>query len=398
MNIRNKQINIFTGVIIGAMLFMCMSTTIVGPLLSDIMKYYNLRLDSGSLMYMYQNIGGTAAIILISFIMDKLNKTVAFIVPMFFFGVCLLLIGIAPSYTVFMLVFLFFGISASTMDMNGNTIVAEIQQENRNTALTLLQGIASLGAVAAPFVASGLTQAGLPWETVYTVLGIVTLFALLIYILTAIYVRKSVSALKADRIGPVEKGAFKRFFSDKRVWVAILCAFTFGGYQSGISVWVAQYFVQDFGSGELAAGLGLTVFWLGMSCSRLVLGLTPLRKLETRPLAIFGSIPSGILLVIGMLIHNYTVMLALIFISGVLSAPLLPRTVGLVNGWYRNNSGLASSAVFGAMYLAFAFFPMIMGTMAYAWGIPMLMLVPATAAILAGVIAILLPKKKPAKA
>ena len=394
MNINKKQINIYTAVVFGAVFFMCMSNNIVGPLLGDIMAHYDIRLDGGGLMSMYQNIGGTAAIILFSFVMDRLNKTVAFTVPMLFLALSMLLIGIAPSYAIFMLMFLFFGISFSTMDMTGNALVSDVQQKKRDSALSLMHGIASIGAVAAPLIAGGITEAGLPWQTVYTAVGCFLLIVLVVYILVSVYARQSLKAIKAVHLDSKEKGAGKRFLTDKNVWIAVLCTLMFGGYQSGIIVWVSQYFKEVFGCGQLAAGLGLTAYWLGAGIVRILFGMVPpLRKLETRPVNIYGSILAGAVLVIGILSRSYAVMLICVFLSGALNAPLLPRTMGLVSGWYRKNSGLAASSVFSALYLAYSFFPLLMGTLAYAWGMDMLVIVPATCTILSGVISMLLPRE-----
>ena len=394
MNISKKHINIYTAVVFGAMFFMCMSNNIVGPLLGDIMSHYDIRLDGGGLMSMYQNIGGTAAIILFSFVMDRLNKTVAFTVPMLFVALSLLLIGTAPPYAVFMLMFLFFGISFSTMDMTGNALVSDVQHEKCDTALSLMHGIASMGAVTAPLIVGSITETGLPWQTVYTAAGCFMLAVLAVYILVSVYVRRSLKAIKAVHLDNKEKGAVKRFLTDKNVWISVLCTLMFGGYQSGILVWVSQYFKEVFGSGQLAAGLGLTAYWLGAGIVRLLFGMVPpLRKLETRPVNIYGSILAGAVLIIGMLTRSYAVMLICVFLSGALNAPLLPRTMGLVSGWYRKNSGLASSSVFGALYLAYSFFPLLMGTLAYVWGMHMLMIVPAACTVLSGVIAVLLPRE-----
>lgn len=393
MNINRKQINIYTAVVFGAVFFMCMSNNIVGPLLGDIMAHYDIRLDGGGLMSMYQNFGGTAAIILFSFVMDRLNKTMFFAVPMFCVGMSLLLIGVAPPYAVFMLMFLFFGISFSTMDMTGNALVSDVQQEKCNSALSLMHGIASIGAVTAPLIAGGITQAGLPWRTVYSAVGGLMLAVLAVYIVVSLYARRSLKAVKASQQDGKEKGAVRRFLADRSVWAAVLGVLLFGGYQSGILVWVSQYFREVFGSGQLAAGLGLTAYWLGAGIVRVLFGVTPLRKLETRPVNIYGSILAGVVLVIGMLTRSYAVLLVCVFLSGALNAPLLPRTMGLISGWYRKNSGLASSSVFGALYLAYSFFPLLMGTLAYSWGMDMLMLVPAICTVLAGAVSVLLPKK-----
>lgn len=398
MNISKKQINIYTAVVFGAMFFMCMSNNIVGPLLGDIMQYYAIRMDGGGLMTMYQSIGGTAAIMLFSFIMDKLNKTIALAVLMLFVVLSLLLIGTAPPYAVFMLLFLFFGIFLSTMDMTGNAIVPDVQQEKSNSALSLLHGIASMGAVAAPLIAGGITEAGLPWQSVYTAAGYFMLFVLAVYVLASLYARSSLKTIKVVHLGNREKGEARKFITDKKVWAAIFSTLMFGGFQSGIVVWVAQYFKEALGSGQLAAGLGLTAYWLGAGIVRLLFGMTPLRKMKTRPVNICGCIFSGVVLAAGMLTRHYGVMLVCVFVSGALNAPLLPRTMGLVSRWYRKSSGLASSAVFSALYLAYAFFPLLMGSLAYAWGIHMLMLVPAVCTILSGVFAMLLPRESSALA
>jgi MFS family permease len=344
-------------------------------------------------MTMYQSIGGTAAIILISFVMDKLNKPMVFMVTVFALSVAMLLIGTAPSYAVFMMLFLFFGISLSTTDVTGNAIIPEVQQEKSDAALSLMHGIASIGCVVAPMIAGGITQSGMPWQNVYTAMSGFFLLVLILYTVTWLFTRKSLKAVKAAQSVHREKGVAKRFVRDKNVWVAVGFTVLFGGFQSGILVWVSQYFKDVFGSGPIAAGLALTAYWLGAGIVRLLFGLTPLRKTATRPLAIYGSIVSGVLLIIGVLTQSYYAMLVCVFFAGCSNAPVLPRTMGLVSSWYRSHSGLASSAVFSSLYLAYAFVPLLMGALAAAWGLHALMLVPAACSILAGLLAILLPRK-----
>jgi fucose permease len=393
MNVNSKQINLYTAMVFASIFFMAMSNNIVGPLLSDIMQHYSIKLQGGGLMTMFQCIGGTAAIILISFVMDKLNKPVVFMATVFALSVAMLLIGTAPSYSVFMILFLFFGMALSTTDMTGNAIIPDVQQEKSDAALSLMHGIASIGSVIAPIIAGGITQSGMPWKYVYTAMSGFFLIVLIIYVVTFSFTRKSLKAVKASQSVHKEKGVARRFVRDKNVWVAVGFTVLFGGFQSGILVWIAQYFKDVFGSGQIAAGLALTAYWLGAGIVRLLFGVTPLRKIATRPLAIYGSIISGLLLIIGVLTSNYYAMLACVFLGGCANAPVLPRTMGLVSSWYRSNSGLASSAVFSSLYLSFAFVPLLMGALASSWGLNALMLVPAACTILAGLIAILLPKK-----
>jgi fucose permease len=391
MNVDKRHINVFTGVVFCAIFFMCMANNIIGPLLGNIMQHYSIRLDSGGLMSMFQNIGGTFAIILFSLIMDKFNKTIAFVAPMFFLAVFMLIVGSAPAYPFFMAAFLFMGISFSTMDILGNALVADVQQENRNKALSIMHGFASVGAVIAPMIAGSILQAGISWQYVYTVVGLFVLIIVVFYALASAYARKSIRAIKTEHLDNKEKGIVKRFLKDKYVWTAVLCTFLFSGYQSGMVVWVSQYFKDVFLSAPVSAGLGLTAYWLGTGLIRFLFGLTRLGKLNTRLVLIYGSILSGIVLMAGVFIHNYYIMLVSVFIAGGLNAPVLPRIVGLVSGWYKKNSGLASSTIFAALYLAYTVFPLIMGEAAFAWGMAALIVIPAISIVLAGFAAVWLP-------
>jgi MFS family permease len=393
MHANRKQINLYTAVVFASIFFMAMANNIVGPLLSDIMQHYSIKLAGGGLMTMFQCIGGTLAIILVSIVMDKLNKPVVFMAAVFALSAAMVLIGTAPSYTVFMMLFLFFGMFLSITDMTGNAIVPDVQQERSGAALSLMHGIASIGAVIAPVIAGGITQSGMPWQYVYTAIAGFFLFVLIVYAITFLFTRKSLTAIKASQSSRREKGAVKKFVRDKNVWIAVGLTVLFGGFQSGVVVWVVQYFKDVFGSGQIAAGLALTAYWLGTGIVRLLFGITPLRKLAARPLAIYGSLIAGLFLIIGLLTQNYYITLVCVFVSGCTTAPVLPRTMGLVSSWYRDNSGLASSAVFSSLYLSFAFVPLLMGSMASAWSLHALILVPAVCTILAGLVAILLPKK-----
>ncbi|MGI5849106.1 MAG: MFS transporter [Christensenellales bacterium] len=394
MGANKQKIYIYTGVVFLAQLCLCISFNIVGPLLSDIMQHYAIELDGGGLMTLFQNIGGTLAIILLAIIMDKLNKPATFIAPLLLMAASMLLIGIVPPYAVFMLMFLFFGISISTMDMVGNAIIPDIHSEKRNAALSLLHGIAPIGAVISPVFAGTIVASGMPWYNVYTIVGCLILLVSVVYAIVYLSARKSLKVIRIQHTAKKEKGIFKKFIMDKRVLTAMGCVFIFAGFQSGIIVWVSKYFLDVFRCGTVAAGLGLSAYWLGTSIIRVLFGITPLRNLYIRRVIIYGSISSGIVLAIGIISRNYYLMLACVFFSGCLNAPVLPHSIGMLSGWYAKYSGLASSAVFASLYLAFSLSPLLMGAIAYRWGMHVMMFVPAICTFLAGFIAILLPKEK----
>ncbi|MGI6174874.1 MAG: MFS transporter [Christensenellales bacterium] len=394
---RKAKIYFFTGVLYFATMSMCMSNNLIGPLLGDIMQHYSINLDSGGLISFFQNIGGATAIIILAFVMDKLNKPIAYMVPLFLLGAAMVLIGFVPPYVLFMLLFLIMGISISTIDMIGNAIIPDIHQEKRNAALSLLHGVAPVGALVVPLIAGAIVQAGIPWQTVYTLVGSLVLALCVLYSFSFLSARNALRTHSIQRSVSRPKGFLKKFFTDKRVWAAMGTNFFFAAFQNGIVVWVAQSFKGMFGSETLAAGLGLTAYWLSTGIFRVLFGvLKPLKKLQSRPVIIYGGMLAGIALAVGVVSGNYYVMLAGVFVAGAMNAPVLPLTVGLISGWYKEYSALASSAVFTAMYVAFAFFPLLMGAVAYAFGMQAMMFIPAVSTFLSGVVAIFLPKEKAA--
>ena len=391
-----KRVYFFTGIIFFAIFCLCVAINIVGPLLSDIMQYYSIQLNGGGLMTLFQNIGGTLAIILLSLVMDKLNKPATFIVPLVLMAVSMLMIGIVPPYAVFMLMFLFFGVSISTIDMMGNAIVPDIFPDKRNTALSLLHGIAPIGAVASPLFAGAVVTSGIAWQNVYLIIGCLVLLLAIIYTAAYFSFGKTLGACRVHESIKKDKGVLKIFIKDKRVLTAMGIMFGFASFQSGLIVWVSKYFSDMFGSSMLAAGLSLSAYWLGTCVVRVLFGITPLKRFNPRRVLMIGSIIAGLLLAIGIFSGNYYVMILSVLLAGCMNAPVIPLSVGLVGSWYPRYSALASSSVFGALYFAFSISPLIMGVIAYGLGMQAMMLVPAIFTVLAGLVAIFLPKDKPA--
>ncbi|MEL7603562.1 MAG: MFS transporter, partial [Bacillota bacterium] len=184
MQSQKLRLYLYTAAICSTALLGCMANNIVGPLLGDIMRQYAISLDRGGMMSLYQNIGGVLSILLLAIVMDRLNKPFAMFAPFILLPACLLLIGATPPYAVFMLLYLLFGISLSTMDMIGNAIIPEIHPEKRDAALSLLHGSAPVGALIVPLFAGALLDAGTPWQTAYTIIGIISVLLLLFYAVT----------------------------------------------------------------------------------------------------------------------------------------------------------------------------------------------------------------------
>ncbi|MGI6169407.1 MAG: MFS transporter [Christensenellales bacterium] len=383
---------LYTVILACTVLSITMGNSMLGLILGDIMGHYHISLDGGGLMSMYQNIGGTIGIILLTFLIDRINKPLFHMLPVFMAAACVLLIGTAPPYALFMMLFLLFGITIATVDVTSNAIIPDIHQEKRDALLSLLHSISPIGAILIPIVAGTAVEAGTPWQDIYTAVGILLLVVFVLYGIAYFKMRPAMKVIHSQQTERREKGTFKRFLKDKNVWLAALSIFLFAGYQGGVIVWITKYLSDVFNVGPVMGGIGVTAYWLGAGIVRFLFAVSPLKRLQTKPVLMWGGIAAGVALAVGILSGNYYVMMGCVFLSGCLNAPSLPRGVGLISGWYKENSGLASSLAFIGLYLAVAVVPLLMGITASALGMGAMMAIPALCTILSGVTAIFLPR------
>lgn len=369
-----------------------MGNTVLGLILGDIMGFYQISLDGGGLMSLYQNIGGTIGIILLTFLIDRINKPLFHMLPIFVAAACVILIGTAPPYALFMMLFLLFGITIATVDVTANAIIPDIHQEKRDALLSLLHSISPIGAILIPLVAGAAVDAGLPWQNIYTAVGMLLLFVFVLYVISYIKVRPVIRDIHSSQTKKRKSGTFKRFITDKNVWLAVLSIFLFAGYQGGVIIWITKYLNDVFHVGAVMGGIGVTAYWLGAGIVRFLFAVSPLKRLPTRPVLIWGGISAGAALALGIVSGNYIMMLICVFLSGCLNAPSLPRGVGLISSWYQENSGLASSIAFTGLYFAVALIPLLMGITASVLGMEAMMAIPALCTALSGVTALFLPK------
>ena len=388
------RLNLYMGALCYIALCTCMANNIVGPLLGDIMTHYSISLDRGGMMSLFQNIGGTLAIVLLSVIMDKLNKPLSLLFPLLLLPACLFLISVAPSYPVFMMMYLLVGMCLSTSDMMSNAVVPDIQPEKRDAALSLLHGFAPVGAFIVPVVAGAIIDAGTPWQRVYFLIGLLCVTLLIAYVVTFALARKQFRSEGVKARQAKDTGAIKRMLRDYRVYVAAGCVFLFGAFQSGLSVWGVRYCKELFGLNAVEAGVIVTIYWAATGLTRILFSFTRLKTLETRPVILYGSIAAGVTFCAGLLSGNYAVLLVCTFVTGCLNAQVIPRAVGLATGWYKENSGMASSTVLTFLYVAFATSPLLLGAVANKFGMQVILYLPAVFTVLAGVLAIALPREQ----
>lgn len=389
-----KRITVFTAIVYLSCVCICMTLNVTGPVLNDVMEHYSIPLSRGGLMNLFQYGGGVIAIAFSSVLINRSNKAIAFIFPLLILGLSTLFIGLVPPFYLFITLYLFMGVGLTMGDTLTNALVPDLQRDNKDKALSLLHGMTGGGAIIMAFLSGFILDSGLSWNVIYMVIGVILLsFAALNAINYAVS-GKYVKTLVVPSAEAHEKRAFGIIFKDKRIWISMLIFLFFCFCQSTIVVWAPQYCKSVFGVSSLASNMSIAAYWGGSCIMRLIFGFTKLHRLDTRLVSVIGCILSGIVLFIGMLIHNYYVLIASICIFALLNGPMQPLMISLTNSYHREHSGLISCALFIGTFIAYATAPLLAGVLAASLGMDAIIIFIAACVILSGLTALMVPKAK----
>ncbi|MBR0397736.1 MAG: MFS transporter [Eubacterium sp.] len=402
--------------------FMNMCTNLTGSVLSDIMTYYHMNLDRGGMMSFFQFLGGIAAIIIIAGISDRMKKPFLLLLAFALTALVLLGIGVRPPMTLFMILYLLMGATLGMIDMSNNAVLSDLFAENRDSALSVLHGVCGLGAAGIPLITAviGTGSWGLIYRSVSLVIFGILIFQLVIYLKNRTVIDSTSAAsgnqnasavsgnlkasavsgnLKASAVSgsssPAVSTETRTVFRNPHVWIAAVSVICYGASQGGITVWGVKYCRDIFTEkGALACAMALSLYWFGTMIGRLGVAIVPsLRRIKSRDLVIWGGILAGIALFAGLISGQYILLMAGIFVFGILNAAVLPRIISMMADWYPDKTGLVSGIACISLYIGLAVVPLLMGEIGEAADLKLMMMTPVLMTVLSGVFGIFLPKK-----
>ncbi|MBQ9061953.1 MAG: MFS transporter [Eubacterium sp.] len=375
---------------------MNMCTNLTGSVLSDIMTHYHMNLDRGGMMSFFQFLGGIAAILIAAGIADRMKKPFLLMLAFLLTALALLGIGVRPPVSLFMVLYLLLGASLGLIDMNNNAVLSDLFHDSRDSALSVLHGICGLGATLIPVITAVIGTGN--WGTIYRSAAIIILIILVLHLFLYFRARKAIDSrsvpLQHAETASGSAGS-REVFRNPAVWIGALSVICYGAAQGGITVWGVKYCKDIFADkSALACAMALSLYWFGTMIGRLSVGLVPaLRAMKSRTLVTWGGIFAGIVLLPGVLGKSYGLLMAGIFLFGILNAPTLPRIISLVADWYPHKTGLISGINCISLYIGLAVIPLLMGVIGEFAGMKIMMLTPVVMTIVSGLFGMLLPRK-----
>jgi len=268
-------------------------------------------------------------------------------------------IAYAPSHTLLKLSIFLFGLGGGAINGATSALVSDISDKDKGANLSLLGVFFGIGALGMPLLL-GVLENKFNYETILSVVGLATFAVGVFYLLTEFPPPKQAQGF------PVAKGF--ALFKDSVLILIAFFLFCESSFEAIINNWTTTYLTAGLAVPQNKALYALSLFVVGMTIMRLLLGSvfrnTNLKKLWA---AAFSIIFLGlILLFIGR--YFYLSVTGLILLGAGLAGGF-PLMLGLVGDRYKELSGTAFSLVFVIALLGNMLINYGMGIIAQVYGI-----------------------------
>ena len=287
-------------------------------------------------------------------LMDKKGKKFLMLLSLAIVLVGEALPAMTTGYVMLVAAIFLIGVGMTLLQVAGNPIMRDVSEEGRFARnLTFAQFIKGLGSIAGPAVAIALVARGLPWNSIFSVFGVVVAITLA----GVAFLR--VEEKKGDDEPPASIASSFALLGHPYVFMMILGLFLYVGAEVGVNSWIATFLNQkfQFDLGSLATG-GIAFFFVALSIGRLI-GSAVLNFMSARQFLVVTAILS-VLGTLGIMLGSKEVAVASIFLTGLGFGNVFPLVFSILIDEMPERSaelsGLLCMAIAGG-----AVIPLVMG-------------------------------------
>jgi len=287
-------------------------------------------------------------------LMDKKGKKFLMLLSLAIVLVGEALPAMTTGYVMLVAAIFLIGVGMTLLQVAGNPIMRDVSEEGRFARnLTFAQFIKGLGSIAGPAVAIALVARGLPWNSIFSVFGVVVAITLA----GVAFLR--VEEKKGDDKPPASIASSFALLGHPYVFMMILGLFLYVGAEVGVNSWIATFLNQkfQFDLGSLATG-GIAFFFVALSIGRLI-GSAVLNFMSARQFLVVTAILS-VLGTLGIMLGSKEVTVASIFLTGLGFGNVFPLVFSILIDKMPERSaelsGLLCMAIAGG-----AVMPLVMG-------------------------------------
>ncbi len=322
--------------------FFAIVNNMLGPLATNIMASTGLSLSQSGSLVSFIQIGSLTSILVSLFFMKRLRQMTVMRIGYGFIIFALIAISITSGSFLLFALYMVIGFSAFLIDSGSNAVLASDYYEKRALYIPLLHFCYSSGAIVTGFVI--LPFKGALWRLAYGTVGM--LVAIILILASS---EKRYRLMKRKNQGgvieppsEVQVGPILPMLKDKAFVMYTLVIMFYMGSQIICATWIPVYVETELLQSPTITAISLTVFWIGIAISRLIMGPIMHRGGNPFALSIFGMILAGAALLVLPFTTNVIFVLLLVAVCGFSAGATIPLYIVVTSSWYPKNTAFIS--------------------------------------------------------
>ncbi len=327
---------------------------LLSPFLNTISAVYGLNYQQTGFIFTFLYAGFLVSALTIGFLSDKFGVRLI-IWGLLLNSVAAFLIFSSKSYFFFIAAVVVLGMSLGVIDILAAASLSEINTEKKGFYINIMQFVACVGGILVPLGAGFMVQNNLEWHYAFLISSV------LIFILFAFLLREPFP--KNREPSDINFKTLKTLVRNK--WVVVLCLTSLCIYsvEGGFFGWLGVYVTKYFQVGDFWAGFTISLMYIGMAASRLIVAFVS-DRVKPANFIWTSSLLSAIFLTVGLLSDNFIVTLIFFFLTIFSSAGIFTTTVVLTNSLFPEYSGTLLSLTFSVGTVGLMVIPSLIGTIA----------------------------------
>ncbi len=324
---------------------------LLGTILPQLGDLFSLNDAQLGYVALSQALGLAIASVAIGPIMDNRGKKAGLVAGLAGITAALLGLAYAPSYGVLMAAMFLLGLGGGMLVTGANTLISDVAEERRSSALNLLNIFFGLGGLATPFLAANIPAL----DSAYSLcifLAAVTGVTLLVHAATPMPGPTGERGFVFSQAGAL--------LNQPALYLLSLFLFLYVACEVGVWNWLVKYLVsrgvaENFAQNVLSLGFALGLLVGRLVVSRILLGVAEIKVTLASSVAMavttFAMLQTDSPILAGVLV----------FLAGLAMAPVFPTTLGMVGNVFRRMTATAMGIVITSGWIGLAVSSPIIG-------------------------------------
>jgi len=353
-----------------------MIAAMLGTILPELSDRFRLSPKQNGTIASIQALGLILASLAVGPLLDNEGKKIGLILGLALISIVLFALPRSPSFRSILFLLFLLGVGGGILVTAANSLVSDVSEAHRGTALNLVNLFFGLGGFATPFIAANFF--GKNWVRLCYMIASLTLVTLAIQGLTPM---------------PGPTGAGRFLLADAipllgRPLLFLIGFFLFLYITCEVGMW--NWLVRHLVAQGMPESRALNILSLGFALGLLIgrAGILPiLIRVPAVTVTLTASIAMAVTTFLLLRTKNPTIAMGLVFLAGLSMAPVFPTTIAIVGGAFPRMTGTAIGFVITCGWTGLAVSSRIIG--AIAGGDPLrlkkaLLLIPASAVLMVG--------------